>query len=467
MSTALGLGLGLPFRTAAGFNPASLFAAGEQGAWYDPSDLTTLFQDAAGTTPTTMETRVRLMLDKSGRGNHATAPSDASSPILRARYNRLERTEEISNVYWTKSQLTSFAASGVTPNGVTAFNLVPNTNVDAHRLWRPAINIAGPKTMRVVAKANGYNFLVVTDPTSFSAGIDLTTGTQFGGTGTAVVTSLGNGWWEIEVSGTATASTSFSVEPLSSASFLAYAGDGVRGVLVGEFDDRFTADAALNIPAYQSITTATSYDTNGFPPYLAADGTDDSFSTASIDFTGTDEMTVFAGVSGFAADKMIFETSVDATVNDGSVYLYYGATTLEAASRGTIARFRASAPYTNPATLVVTMASSISAPVLSVALNGGAASSTTASQGTGNFGNYPLFIGRRNNSGLPFNGRIYSLIIRGAATTTPLIASTEQWVNQKMRGNLLPVDFNFLTTAGGDQLTTADGDPLYTSPIYP
>ena len=27
----------------------ALFANGEQGAWYDPSDLSTMFQDASGT----------------------------------------------------------------------------------------------------------------------------------------------------------------------------------------------------------------------------------------------------------------------------------------------------------------------------------------------------------------------------------------------------------------------------------
>ena len=48
-----------------GFNPRSLFAAGEQGAWYDPSDFSTLFQDAAGTTPVTAVGQyVGLMLDK-------------------------------------------------------------------------------------------------------------------------------------------------------------------------------------------------------------------------------------------------------------------------------------------------------------------------------------------------------------------------------------------------------------------
>lgn len=49
-----------------GFNPATLFANNEPGVWYDPSDLSTLFQDTAGTTPvTTPGQTVALMLDKS------------------------------------------------------------------------------------------------------------------------------------------------------------------------------------------------------------------------------------------------------------------------------------------------------------------------------------------------------------------------------------------------------------------
>ncbi len=51
------------------FTPAKFFANGEQGAWYDPSDLTTLFQDAAGTVPVTADgDPVGLMLDKRAWG---------------------------------------------------------------------------------------------------------------------------------------------------------------------------------------------------------------------------------------------------------------------------------------------------------------------------------------------------------------------------------------------------------------
>lgn len=69
----LGLGLSIPQLAVRGLRLTdlaaairALFAAGEQGVWYDPSDLTTLFQDAAGTIPVTaVEQPVGLMLDKS------------------------------------------------------------------------------------------------------------------------------------------------------------------------------------------------------------------------------------------------------------------------------------------------------------------------------------------------------------------------------------------------------------------
>lgn len=48
----------------------ALYANGEQGAWYDPSDMSTLFQDAEATTTAGVGLPVRLVLDKSGNGNH-------------------------------------------------------------------------------------------------------------------------------------------------------------------------------------------------------------------------------------------------------------------------------------------------------------------------------------------------------------------------------------------------------------
>jgi hypothetical protein len=64
---AFGFGFGMPRSFAVpAFSPASLFANGEQGWWYDPSNFATLFQDSAGTTPVTaVEQPVGLQLDLS------------------------------------------------------------------------------------------------------------------------------------------------------------------------------------------------------------------------------------------------------------------------------------------------------------------------------------------------------------------------------------------------------------------
>ena len=63
--------------------PGALFDAGQPGVWYDVSDMSTLFQDAAGTVPVTAVGQpVGRVLDKSGRGNHATQTTATSRPVL-------------------------------------------------------------------------------------------------------------------------------------------------------------------------------------------------------------------------------------------------------------------------------------------------------------------------------------------------------------------------------------------------
>lgn len=65
----IGLGSVAALSTNAVFNPISLFANGEQGWIYNPSDFSTLFQDSAGTTPVTaVEQPVGLQLDLSKGG---------------------------------------------------------------------------------------------------------------------------------------------------------------------------------------------------------------------------------------------------------------------------------------------------------------------------------------------------------------------------------------------------------------
>ncbi len=79
----LGISLSLT-QQLGGFSPASLFSGGQLGAWYDPSRLTTLFQDSAGTTPVTADGQpVGRMLDVSGRGNHVVQTVAGSRPLYK------------------------------------------------------------------------------------------------------------------------------------------------------------------------------------------------------------------------------------------------------------------------------------------------------------------------------------------------------------------------------------------------
>jgi hypothetical protein len=64
--------------------PTNLFRNGQRGAFYDPSDLSTLFQDSSGNTPVTSDgDPVGLMLDKSGNYNHAFQTDNTSRPVYK------------------------------------------------------------------------------------------------------------------------------------------------------------------------------------------------------------------------------------------------------------------------------------------------------------------------------------------------------------------------------------------------
>ena len=128
----IGVGLSivqLAVRQLLGFNPTSLFAAGEQGAWYDPSDMSTLFQDAVGTTPVTaVEQAVGRMLDKSKGLVLGPELIDTSiGPLGDARVTR-GTTETASNGYWKITTQTLSGSVGVTVStSDTALSDTPKT----------------------------------------------------------------------------------------------------------------------------------------------------------------------------------------------------------------------------------------------------------------------------------------------------------------------------------------------------
>ncbi len=169
--------------------------------------------------------------------------------------------------------------------------------------------------------------------------------------------------------------------------------------------------------------------------YLAFDGVDDFLQTNNIDFTMTDKVSLFTGVrklSTVAATGILMELSTSADTNPNSFYL-------AAPLAGNFAfRF-----YSKAASLATTVAVPIDVAqspiscvvtVKSAMINGGDVTlkvnqqsyTTKNTTAIGNYGNYPLYIGRRAGTTYPFSGHLYSLIGIGRLTTGSETAALEK-----------------------------------------
>lgn len=452
---------------------ASLFASGEQGVWYDPSDLTTMFQDAAGTTPVTgVEQPVGRILDKSGRGNHATQTTTASRPVLSARVNLLQKTEQFDHAAWVKTNTSVSANSAVAPDGtIAADTFIPSAGTvfgsssgayfNSLSVFNQSISVAATTyKYRLRVKSAGYdmaqlrvaegNLLFGTNQAETLVLLSNGAVNSQGGTGnltnvTGACTRTDDGWCDITLT-----FTSGSAQTLYFGLWVwnstAVTSDGIKGLHLWGADIRVANESAL-IPSYQRVNTATNYDTAGFPLYLRFDGVDDSLVSPNINFTSTDKMTVFT------ADHSVWDgqNRVIAGLSSGA-YSFDGTFWLAAYDWGFSAypivylrgNLRGAAPYGNDQrTLGVRRLirsirmdigkSNLSEEVL-VRVNGSAQALAGApldpSAGFGNFGNYQLYIGRLGGS-FPFNGRLYGLIVRGAQTDDLHLTNVERYLANK------------------------------------
>jgi hypothetical protein len=176
----------------------------------------------------------------------------------------------------------------------------------------------------------------------------------------------------------------------------------------------------------------------GVPRSFLHDGFDDSSYTASnLDLSGTDKVTVWAGVykNSDATGTILMELTSSIGTNNGSFALLAptsaAANNITFASKGTLL-VTASGSATAPVSRVVSGLGNISGDSAIVRLNGAQAGINTGDQGTGNYSNAVLFIGRRNNATEPFNGKLYTIIIRGGVTDAATLALTERYVGSRM-----------------------------------
>jgi hypothetical protein len=150
---------------------------------------------------------------------------------------------------------------------------------------------------------------------------------------------------------------------------------------------------------------------------------------------------VFAGVRRVAeAAGAVLEHSANINSNNGSIallsagYLATGANRWGFVSKGTTVR-QADSPqdYAAPRTDVLAGLGDIAGDSVALRVNGTQVASSASDQGTGDYLAYPLYIGRRGGTTLPFNGWMYGLILRFGATNLDAaqISNAERWLARK------------------------------------
>jgi len=465
----------------AGFNPRALFAASEPGAWYDPSDMSTMYQDAAGTTPVYMpgqgqvDPPVGLLLDKRlglARGPELVSNGDFATDTWWSKDAGVAITGGAC-VFSAVTTSRGVYRSSLTQVGkcyVVTYTVVVNSGA-----IRPLIagsfgvsrTTSGTYT-EVLSGTSGALFGLFANP-SFDGAVDNVSLREVLGNHAYQPTTTSRPTLSArynQLTGTESLATQ-SVPVVATAYTLTTAGPGsvtLSGAASGTYmagsrmvtctagaltltvlgsvtqADLRPANDGVGLPPYQRVVDANTYDTVGFPLYLKFDGVDDWLQTVSIDFTTTDKVIAATALRKLsdAAVGVAFELSATAAGNNGA-FLTAAPITASVAnlywqSNGTAASAATSpSAYPAPVSSILTGLGDISGDKAILRVNGSQVAQSGSDQGAGAYGNYPLYIGRRGGTSLSFNGRLYGLLIRGAATPDATITKVERYLNQKAR----------------------------------
>lgn len=396
----LGFGMRLgragPHAGALTFNKlvATMFANGEVGFWYDHNDFSTLFQDAAGTIPVTAADQpVGLQLDKS------------KGLVLGAEI--VNNGGFGSDTAWSKGANWTISDGKLSATGASAFSTVTQMYAfTTGRLYKVSYTIA--------AIAEG------------SVRLSLFAGTQKNGTARSTVGTFEEFFF-------ADGNTSLGMQATS-----VFSGS-IDNVSIRELpgNHRYQA-AAASRPMLRYNSATGSY-------YLQYDGTDDFLVTSAINFTTTDSVSVFAGVRKLsdAATGGLLELSTNSTATVGTFGVFApiaAGASFQFRSGGTLPGQNAGTgvgEFPAPYSAVIVGVADISSDSALIRVNGVVEGTAATDQGTGNYGNHPMYFGRRGGTSLPFNGHEYSQICVGRLTTAAEIANVERLLARQV-GVVLP-----------------------------
>lgn len=453
---------------------SSLFSNSEQGALYDLYDRSTLFQDAAGTTPWT------------AYGQPLGLQRDKSKGLVRSA-NLVTNGDFASATGWTAGAGWAIG-SGVATATASSADLSTDIGAVANRWYvvtftvtrtagsltviasgtattTPTISASGTYTLYILASGAGSTLIF--RGLGFSGTIDNVSAVyeqgnhryqttpasrptiearvnRFVGTETLAtqnVTTVAGGYI-LRFTGTGTVTLSGTAAGAYSAgthSITCTAGTLTATVAgtVTQADLRLSLDSAY---PYQRVNTATDYADIGAPRRIKYDGIDDFLQTAAVDFSATDKMTVWAGVRKLsdAAIGVVTELSTNAASAAGAFYVVAPSSAGTAGyafnSRGTSSAQAVKTGYAAPHSAVLCGIGHIAGDVSTIRVNGTSATVAT-DQGAGNYGTYPIYFGARAGASLRFSGEVFSPeVIRGAESTAAQIDMVERIINRNAGG---------------------------------
>lgn len=430
-------------------SPASLFTVpGSRGFMFDLSNYATQWQDTAGTVPITGTAQsVARVNDVSGLGNNATQATLGNRPLSvifpsSGVRNRANGSASVENAtYWPAT---------FTQNGITVTKTAFGTDTDG--LPYVDMSVSGTATVNDIIDA--YSFANSRTPALLgqtftnSARVQIISGSippancgvRLDVRGeTAPSTIVESAFNSVFAPATETAlSTSITVANAAT--------NQVRLGLVVRTEGGAAVNYTIRIKGLQFElgATRTAYQFNysaqnvtepGFASIrgIQFDGVDDWLQTAAIDFSNSDEVTVVAGVqklSDAARGTLVELTtgtagrfSVNAPVSAGANY--------EFGSVGTVGVGAFVAGFAAPDSAILSGQGKISTDTAILRRNGTQVASVATDQGTGNYSNAIVYIGRRGGTSLPFNGVLTFLFAINRLLTANELASVEAYANAR------------------------------------
>jgi len=385
--------------SAGGFSPNTLFTSGEAGDWFDPSDLSRMFTDTAGTTAVTADGQTVALMLGQRRGANVELAGGFSYEAL----------------------------AGTVPTP-PAGGFVIRRSVDVTQNW----------ILRLIGLTIGRVYRI-----TFTAANDAL---EAGNTAAILAVQLG-GIENVHAVGGAGTYTVFYSPTLAndgggSIRFQCAAGNSV---VVSNISVK---EVALTALTQSDASARPRYKTSGGLHWLQFDGTNDYMSSASaVNFSASDKLTIAAGVLKSSDAKQTDLVGIGSPGNGAAPSALVSAPqgTAEASFggflAGTTGAFAARTPTTFAAPLSAVLchqfniSGATTSDKIQQRVNGASAANTIVFGATTSGGNLgassTLHLGARSTSNFQFTGNIYFLLIRGALTAGADITALEGFAAAK------------------------------------